>query len=232
MDLTFRNLAQRYGTTKANLRSRVKRIERDNPDIQVTDIKKNTTVLTDAGFRLLEEELAIKPFTKKKQKQPAGELTGADNSKQGTMTHSMDYTENNTLEAQITAQNTNALVDVLQSQLDANMKQIELLQSQLLAKDKQLEAKDKQIADLIETLNQSLTQSNELTNNLTNLTGHAQTIIDRDRQPLEMPQGTAVKPEPALNQDEVIEVEIERPQRTKKHKLLSKFIVASRVFFS
>lgn len=178
MDLTLKNLAEKYGTNKPTMTARVKKLEQENPEKTLTVKRDNTIYLTQTGLKLLQENIKEKPFGTKKRSTKKSKKTDTKNTIKNT---SKNETKNTDI--------SNELLKALKDQLDRQDKEIQTLKDQL-------ETKDRQINKILDTLNQTLTQSQYLT-------GQAQTIINQDRitqelnePPTETPPSGSGQPAP------------------------------------
>lgn len=68
MERTLKSIAKKYRTNKPTVNARLKKLEREHPELILTSIGENHTILlTDTGLMLLEEDLKLRPVQPKKK---------------------------------------------------------------------------------------------------------------------------------------------------------------------
>lgn len=145
MEHTLRSLAKKYGTNKPTLNARLKKLEREHPELILTSIGENHTILlTETGLMLLEEDLTLRPIQpKKKDGTKADRLTVKNTEKRepkGTYISEQQY---------------KYMIELLEEQIKILEKEIER-KNQTISEltqlaEKQLETIDKSIKTITES---------------------------------------------------------------------------------
>lgn len=157
MDHTLKSVAKKYHTTKPTINARIKKIEREHPNKQITYTGENHTLyLTADGLELLEQDLINRPIKTRNKKGKKGGIN----------------------EDILTVQNT-VKKDVKTEYITRREHQeiVKLLEEQIALLKTELDAKNLQIGNLTEiinnqtkTLSHTLNESHTLTSQAHELT--------------------------------------------------------------